>query len=293
MGGNALLRRGEEPTTEAQRRNLESAAAAVAELAREHELVITHGNGPQVGLLARQAARSGEGQPPLDVLSAESVGMIGYLVAQELGSRLEDRPVATLLTLVEVDPDDPAFRQPTKPIGPVLDEAEARHFRDAYGWDMAPEGGGYRRVVPSPEPRRILEGETIRLLVSFGVVVVCGGGGGMPVCITGDGWIRGVEAVVDKDATSALLARELSADVLLLLTDVEAVYAGWGTPEARPMARATPDELRAMDLEAGSMGPKVRAACRFAEEADGWAVIGSLEDAPAMLRGEAGTRVEV
>lgn len=290
LGGNALLKRGEEPTADAQRRNLRRAAGAVAELAPEHALVITHGNGPQVGLLASQAV-SGGFQMPLDVLSAETVGMIGYLIQQELGRHLPDQPVATLLTLVEVDPRDPAFENPTKPIGPILPDAEARELAARYGWSLVAEGDGQRRVVPSPTPLRILEKDTIRLLVSFGVLVVCGGGGGMPVCVSRDGWIRGVEAVVDKDMTASLLARELEADALLLLTDVPHVEVGWGTPGARPVRRTTPDELRSLELDAGSMGPKVEAACRFVEETGRTAAIGEVGQAAEILKGEAGTVV--
>lgn len=291
LGGNALLQRDEEPTAEAQRKNLRRAGGALAELAQDHSLVITHGNGPQVGLLASQAL-SGGFQMPLDVLSAETVGMIGYLIQQELGRRLPDQPVATLLTLVEVSPEDPAFDEPTKPIGPVLPEEEAKALAERYDWTLAKDGTGLRRVVPSPTPLRVLEQDTIRLLVNFGVLVVCGGGGGMPVCITEDGWIRGVEAVVDKDMTASLLARELDADAFLLLTDVPRVEAHWGTPEARPLERTTPGELRSLKFDPGSMGPKVEAACRFVEARGGIAGIGEMTRASAILAGEAGTLVE-
>lgn len=293
LGGNALLRRGEAPSAEAQKRNLERAGEAVAEVARSHDAVVTHGNGPQVGLLSLRSARSGEGPHfPLDVLSAETVGMIGYLLETELANRLPDREVATLLTRVEVDPGDPAFDEPSKPIGAGYDRDEADALAREHGWTFAPDGERWRRVVASPAPLRILELGTIRLLVRHRVLVVCGGGGGLPVVVTGDGRVHGVEAVVDKDRTTALLARELGADLLLLLTDVEAVVEGWGTPEARPIHRATPERLRALELDPGSMGPKVEAACGFVESTGRPAAIGSLEDAAAMLSGEAGTRIE-
>jgi len=292
LGGNALLRRGETPTAEAQRRNLERAGEAIAGVARDHDLVVTHGNGPQVGLLMLQSTSRSEGPRfPLDVVSAESVGMIGYLLETELTNRLPGREVATLLTRVQVDPDDPAFEEPTKPIGPGCDRERADVLAREHGWSFAREGERWRRVVPSPRPLRILELDTIRLLVRHGVLVVCAGGGGLPVIVTGDGRIVGVEAVVDKDRTTALLAQELDADALLLLTDVEGVIEGWGTPEARPIRRASPERLRAMALDPGSMGPKVEAACAFVDATGRPASIGALEDAAALLAGDAGTRV--
>lgn len=292
LGGNALLRRGEPLTHEVQRKNVRLAAAALAPLAREHGLVVTHGNGPQVGLLALQdQAIPGAGGFPLDVLVAETEGMIGYLLAQELGNELPAARVASLLAQVEVDPADPAFRSPSKPIGPLYSRERAGALARAKGWSVAPDGAGYRRVVPSPRPLRVLEIETIRLLVEAGTLVVCAGGGGIPVVAGPFGRVHGVEAVIDKDRSAALLAEELEADALLLLTDVPAVYAGWGTSDARPLARATPAELRALRLPAGSMGPKAEAAALFVERTGGLAAIGALGDAPAVLRGEAGTRV--
>ncbi len=292
LGGNALLRRGEPLTAEAQRRNVARAADALAELAREHDLVVTHGNGPQVGLLALQdTAVPGAGHFPLDVLGAESEGMIGYMIAQELRNRLPDRPVATVLTQVEVDPDDPAFAAPTKPVGPVYSEDRARELKRTRGWDIAPDGDGYRRVVASPTPLRVLEIDTIRLLVSVGTLVVCAGGGGIPVVFDALGRVHGVEAVVDKDSSTALVARELDADALLLLTDVPAVQAGWRTPAARPLRRVTPAELERYDFPEGSMAPKVRAATGFVERTGRPSGIGALEDAARILRGEAGTLI--
>jgi carbamate kinase len=292
LGGNALLRRGEPADADAQRVNVRAAVRALAELAREHELVVTHGNGPQVGLLALQ----GEAYPevrtyPLDVLGAETEGMIGYLLEQELGNELGDARVATLLTQVVVDPADPAFGHPTKPIGPVYDRATAQRLARDRGWTVAPDGHRWRRVVASPEPLAIVELRTIRLLVDAGTTVICAGGGGIPVAPDRAGRMHGVEAVIDKDLATSLLARELGADALLLLTDVPAVVAGWGTEEARPLQEATPAELRALGLEAGSMGPKVEAVCRFAEATGGIGGIGALADAAAILRGDAGTLV--
>jgi len=290
LGGNALLRRGDPLDADVQRRNVQIAAAAVAEVARTHEVVITHGNGPQVGLLALQAAAFKQARPyPLDVLGALSEGMIGYMVAQELTNHLPDREVATLLTQVEVDPEDPAFDNPTKPIGPSYAEAEARRMADKRGWTIAPDNGYFRRVVPSPQPLRIRELEAIRRLVTSGVVVVCAGGGGIPVVCTEDGGCRGIEAVIDKDRSAALLATGLSADALLMLTDVAAVEADYGTPEARAIHHTTPREMRALRFDTGSMGPKVTAGCRFVESTGGMVGIGALQDALAILEGRAGT----
>jgi carbamate kinase len=292
LGGNALLRRGEPLDATVQRRNVRAAASAVAAVAREHEVVITHGNGPQVGLLLLQSEAYRAVAPyPLDILGAESEGMIGYLIEEELRNVLPGREVATVLTVVEVAADDPAFRRPSKPIGPVYTAAEARRLAVERGWRMAPDGRRWRRVVPSPEPRRIIEIAAIRLLVAAGVIVVCAGGGGIPVVVDPAGGLRGVEAVIDKDLSAALLATTLEADALLLLTDVDAVYAEWGTPWARPLRRATAAELRTMSFAPGSMGPKIEAACRFVESGGRFAAIGALADAALLLRGGAGTRV--
>jgi carbamate kinase len=291
LGGNALLRRGQPLEAEIQQRNVRSAAAALAEVAAEHDLVVTHGNGPQVGLLALQALAYREVRPySLDVLGAESEGMIGYFIERELANALPGRPLATLLTQVEVDPADPAFAAPTKPIGPVYGEGEASRLRERLGFAMARDGAGFRRVVPSPEPLRILEIEAIRLLVQAGVIVVCAGGGGIPVKATSQGF-AGVGAVIDKDLSASLLADELGAAALLLLTDVAAVETAWRTPRARKIREASPEGLRAESFEAGTMAPKVEAAARFVERTGGFAAIGALTDAAAILRGEAGTLV--
>jgi len=264
----------------------------LAALAGEHELIVTHGNGPQVGLLALQSEAYREVPAyPLDVLGAESEGMIGYLLEQGLDNELPGRDVCTLLTQVIVDARDRAFSRPTKPVGPVYDDTLAGRLADERGWAVARDGDGWRRVVPSPEPVRIVELGAIRLLVEAGVIVICVGGGGVPVVVNGDGVLRGVEAVVDKDLSGALLAQALDADALLLLTDVHALELGHGTPAARPLRRTTPDELRQLDLAAGSMGPKAEAAARFVEATGGLAAIGALEDAAAMLLEQAGTLV--
>jgi carbamate kinase len=292
LGGNALLQRGEPAEADVQRGHVERAARAIAEIARRHDVVVTHGNGPQVGLLALQAAAYDAVRPyPLDVLGAESEGMIGYLLEQSLTNALPGRRVAAVLTQVVVDRRDPAFERPTKPIGPVYDEAEARRLAAEQGFAVAPDGRHFRRVVPSPEPLAVVEIEVLRLLVEHGVLVVCVGGGGIPVAAADDGALQGVEAVIDKDLSAALLARLLCADFLLMLTDVSSIERDWGTPEALPIRRATPDELRALPFAAGSMGPKVEAACRFVEATRGTAAIGALEDAAAIVRGQAGTLV--
>jgi carbamate kinase len=292
LGGNALLRRGEPLEADIQRTNVRRAARAIADVARVHQTVVTHGNGPQVGLLALQGESFPDVRPyPLDVLGAETEGMIGYLLEQELGNELPGREIVTLLTQVAVDRADPAFRTPSKPVGPVYTEDVARRLASERGWSVAQDGAGFRRVVPSPEPRRILEVRAIRLLVEAGALVICAGGGGIPVAIDDAGAIRGVEAVIDKDLSAALLARTLQADVLLMLTDVPAVLRDWGTPVARPIQDTAPGELRQIVFAPGSMGPKVEAACRFVEATGRTAAIGALEDAAALLRGERGTTV--
>lgn len=292
LGGNALLRRGQPMTAENQRTNIRTAAHAVAEIAREHDLVVSHGNGPQVGLLALQGAACTAAEPyPLDILDAETEGMIGYMIEQELANELPERRIATLLTQIEVERNDPAFRSPSKPIGPLYAKSDAKRLAAERKWAIAADGSGYRRVVPSPRPRRILEIAVIELLVGHGVIVICAGGGGIPVVRRGDGGMIGVEAVIDKDRASALLACELGADALIMLTDVSAVWDQWGRPGARAIRRAAPAVLREMAFDTGSMGPKVEAACSFAEATGGVAGIGTLKAAAAILRGEAGTTV--
>jgi len=288
LGGNALLQRGEPLTLASQRRNVERAVSALAPLASDHQLVITHGNGPQVGLLALRASAD-----PLDVLDAETEGQIGYLIEQELANRLPDRRCVALLTQIEVDAADPAFANPTKPIGPGYSRDDAGRLARERGWRLAPDGPRFRRVVASPRPLRILELSAIELLVSQGVMVICAGGGGIPVIQRADGSHAGVEAVIDKDLASSLLARSLRADALLLLTDVEAVYRDFGTSRADPIRHATPEQLRQFVFAPGSMAPKVEAACEFVEATGGLAAIGRLDQVEAIWRGEAGTRITV
>ena len=291
LGGNALLCRSEPLTAENQRTNVKKAAKALAPIIREHDVVITHGNGPQVGLLALQGASyKPEEAYPLDILDAETEGMIGYMIEQELGNLLPaEQRYATLLTQIEVDANDPAFSSPTKPIGPVYSKAEAQRIAQERGWRIAPDGELYRRVVPSPQPRRILELSIIKLLVSQGVVVICAGGGGIPVVRREDGSLIGVEAVIDKDLASSLLARALKADAFLMLTDVYGVQNEWGTPHARTIRSVSPEVICGLSFATGSMEPKVEAACDFVEQTGGIAGIGSLNDVQAILRGEAGT----
>ncbi|TVP90775.1 MAG: carbamate kinase [Pseudomonadaceae bacterium] len=293
LGGNALLKRGEPLTASNQRANVQIAAKSLAAIVRAgHDLVVTHGNGPQVGLLALQgAAYKPDEAYPLDVLGAETEGMIGYIIEQELENALNhDRPVATLLTQVVVDQHDPAFAKPTKFVGPVYTREEAETRAKAAGWHIAQDGEQWRRVVPSPKPLEIPDMRVIRLLLDKGVVVICAGGGGIPVLRREDGGMVGVEAVIDKDAASALLALELNADALLLLTDVDAIYRDFGTDHAAAIKRLTVPQARGLDLPAGSMGPKLTAAADFAT-AGGLSGIGRLEDALAILDGQAGTCV--
>ncbi len=293
LGGNALLRRGEPMTAEHQRANVRRAAVALAPVAREHELVISHGNGPQVGLLALQAESGLDAAHfPLDVLGAQTEGMIGYMIEQELGNLLPfEVPFATLLTMVEVDPADPAFSKPDKPIGPAYGEEEAHRLAKERGWTVARDGPAWRRVVASPLPKRIFELRPVRWLLEKGTIVICGGGGGIPTVYGEDGKLRGVEAVIDKDRVASLLAQQLEADFFIMATDVPAVLVGWGTRDARAVRRASPAALSRFDFTAGSMGPKVEAARDFAERTGRTAAIGALEDIPCMLRGEAGTLV--
>ena len=293
LGGNALLKRGEPLEAEVQRRNIELAARSIAAIAREHDVVVTHGNGPQVGLLALQSEAYEPVHPyPLDVLGAESEGMIGYLLQQALENELPERDVATVLTEVVVDRDDAAFARPTKPVGPMYSEQDARALAAARGWTVAPDGRGYRRVVPSPEPREIVQAETIRRLVDGGALVICSGGGGIPVVLDPRTGRRvGVEAVIDKDLSAALLALEVKAELLVLLTDVENVERDWGTSDATPIRTATPDELARMTFATGSMAPKIEAARRFVHATGRQAVIGSLAKTQEILAGTSGTRI--
>jgi len=295
LGGNALLRRSDPMTTEVQRKNIKVAAQAIAPLAAEHSIVVVHGNGPQVGLLSLQAESYSGAEPyPLDVLDAGTQGMIGYLVQQELRSLLPpERQVATLLTMIEVDPEDPAFASPTKFVGPVYDKEAADTLAAEKGWAFRQDGTAWRRVVPSPEPERIVEIQPIRWLLERGAVVICAGGGGIPTVSPAAGApaLFGVEAVIDKDLASELLAEDVGADLLLMATDVDGVYLDWGTPQSRRLGRVTPQELAGYEFAAGSMGPKVNAAVRFNRKTGRRAAIGALDDITGIVAGIAGTNV--
>jgi len=294
LGGNALLRRGEPMTTEAQRKNVRIAAQAIAPLAAGHSIVVVHGNGPQVGLLSLQAeSYAGAAPYPLDVLDAGTQGMIGYLIQQELRSLLPpESQVATLLTMIAVDPGDPAFASPVKFVGPVYDKDAADELAAKKGWAFRQDGSAWRRVVPSPEPKQIIEIQPISWLLERGAVVICAGGGGIPTVLSSAGpEVVGVEAVIDKDLASELLAEDLSVDLFLMATDVDGVYLGWGTPEQRRLGDVTPEELAGYEFAAGSMGPKVEAAARFVAKTGRRAAIGSLADIGGIVAGTAGTNV--
>jgi carbamate kinase len=292
LGGNALLPRGRAPESAVQVRAVNDAAGYLASAASGHRLVVTHGNGPQVGLLALMNDAYGEVEPyPLDVLDAESEGQIGYLIEMAIDNATDDLDTVALVTRVVVDGGDPAFDRPSKFIGPVYDEPTARRTAGEHGWAVAPDGDGWRRVVASPEPQRIVQLPAIRRLVDAGFVVVCAGGGGIPVVEDGTGH-RGVEAVIDKDLCSARLAADLGADVLVLATDVDAVYLDWGQDGEQALGQTTPEELRCHDFPEGSMGPKVEASCRMVEQTGGRAAIGALEDLDGLLDGTAGTQIE-
>jgi carbamate kinase len=294
LGGNALLRRGQALSAQNLLENVQSVAAQLVRVALHHELVVTHGNGPQIGLLALQNSAYAAVAPyPLDVLGAQTEGMIGYLLEQELANHLPPgRSVVTLLTRVEVDPGDPAFRHPTKPIGPVYTREEADKIAQAMQWNTAPDGTGFRRVVASPFPLRVLGVDPVRWLLQHEAVVIAAGGGGIPVVRANGGRsLQGVDAVIDKDLTSALLAQELGADYLVIATDVDAVYLGWGTPSQRALGKVSPQDLLANAFPAGSMGPKVQAATGFVSKTGKKALIGSLAQIEEMLAGRAGTEI--
>jgi len=292
LGGNALLPRGAPATSANQILAAKGAAAVLGPISEKNRLVVTHGNGPQVGLLSLKEDAFGAEDPyPLDVLDAETEGQIGYVIELALDNEIDHQDTVAVLTRVLVDGSDPAFQDPTKFIGPIYEEARARELADHHGWKIKPDGDHWRRVVASPEPKEIIQLEAIRRLVEGGFLVVCVGGGGVPVVESGKGH-EGVEAVIDKDLASALLAEGLQADVLVLATDVDAVYEAWGTPAQRALRTTTPGELRKLDFAAGSMGPKVEAVCRFVERTGGRAAIGSLGELSELTAGSAGTQVE-
>ena len=292
LGGNALLRRGEDMTAENQRKNIQIAVKSLAPIVENNELVISHGNGPQVGLLSLQSAAYKEvDEYPLDVLGAQTEGMIGYMIEQELGNLLPiEIPIASILTMVEVDPEDPAFSNPTKPIGPIYTKEEAEELQKFRGWEIKMDGKDWRRVVASPEPHRIFELRPIHWLLEKGTVVICAGGGGIPTIYNKDGKLEGVEVVIDKDRASSLLAFELEADVLIMATDTEGVFQDWGTKNQKIISKTTPEQIKKYDFDKGSMGPKVEAACSFVERSGQRAVIGSLKDIKEMVDGIAGTQ---
>ena len=293
LGGNALLRRGQELSAENQRDNIRRAAEQLAAIHKNHELVIAHGNGPQVGLAAlMDAAYTDVGPYPLDVLGAKTVGMIGYIIEQELGNIIpfEDH-IVTVLTQILVDQADPAFQNPSKPVGPVYSKEEAEKLQTEEAWTMAPDGEYFRKVVPSPLPKRIIEISAIRTLVDNGYVVICAGGGGIPVAYDENRKLFGVEAVIDKDLASGLLAKDLDADMFVMLTDVANVFVDFGTENQRSIRAAHPDALEALDFAAGSMGPKVLGACQFVRETGHRSAIGRLSELTAIMTGEAGTLI--
>lgn len=292
LGGNALLRRGDAPSFDNQLANIKIAARAIAEIADKYQVAIVHGNGPQVGLLALQNLAYDKVSPyPLDVLGAESEGMIGYMLAQELQNLLPDTEVSSLLTRIEVDSNDPSMLDPTKFVGPVYNEEEAGILAEANNWIMKRDGEYVRRVVPSPKPINIIDKKSIDTLLNAGQIVICCGGGGIPVCKSEFGY-KGVEGVIDKDLAATLLAKQLNADKLLILTDADAVYLDWGTEQQRALRSATPEQLSQYDFPAGSMGPKVEAAADFAMSG-GRAYIGALEEGVDVLDEKAGTCVAV
>ncbi|SNT69882.1 carbamate kinase [Psychrobacter sp. LV10R520-6] len=293
LGGNALLKRGEPLSAENQRQNIKIAVEQIMKVTDDNELVIAHGNGPQVGLLALQGAAYTEIDTyPLDVLGAETEGMIGYIIKQELGNVLpRNMSIATLLTQVEVDSKDPAFNNPTKPIGPVYSKEESEKLSKQKGWIIKEDGKYFRRVVASPKPKKIFELKPIQWLLEKGVIVICAGGGGIPTAFNEDGNLQGVEAVIDKDSCASLLARSLECELLVIATDVEYVYTDFGTDKQRAILHAHPDALSELDLPVGSMGPKVAAACEFARATGHIAIIGSLANIGKTLEGAGGTRV--
>ncbi|GAA4041881.1 carbamate kinase [Nonomuraea soli] len=293
LGGNALLQRGDTPDADIQIANVQTAVKTLAQVAEKHELIITHGNGPQVGVLALESA----GDPnltrpyPFDTLGAETQGMIGYWMLQALQNALPGRQVLSIITQTLVSAVDPAFENPTKFVGQVYDQAEAQKLAKENGWTVKPDGQYWRRVVPSPKPQRVVETRLIRKLVRDGVTVVCAGGGGVPVIRDENGRLSGVEAVIDKDLTGSMLAEALECDAFLILTDVPRIMRDFGTAQQSEISHTTPHELRSIDFPAGSMGPKVEAICRFVETTGDMAAVGKLDEAMDILDGTAGTIV--
>ncbi len=291
LGGNALLRRGEPLEAAVQRHNIEIAVNTISKIAQEYNVVLVHGNGPQVGLLALQGLEYKKVSPyPLDVLGSETQGMIGYMLMQEFKNQMPDTNVTCMLTQMTVDPNDPAFTNPTKPIGPIYNEAEAREMAEKHQWTIKPDGQHFRRVVPSPQPTGIIENDAITKLIDESHLVICTGGGGIPVKRM-NGKLVGVEAVIDKDMSAAFLAKQINAEALLILTDADAVYLDWGRPTQHALRCTNPSELSKHEFEAGSMGPKIQASCEFIKHGGKLVGIGSLEDGVRILQGLAGTNI--
>ncbi|WP_373795817.1 carbamate kinase [Neisseria dentiae] len=295
LGGNALLKRGEPLTSANQRANVRTACEQIAKIYPGNQLIITHGNGPQVGLMALQSnAYKDVPMYPLDVLGAESVGMIGYMIQQELVNFVpKEASLTTVLTQTEVDPKDPAFQKPSKPVGPVYSKEEADAVAAEKGWTMAQDNDKYRRVVPSPLPTRIFGLKPLKTLIEHNYILICAGGGGIPTYYDESGRLCGAEAVIDKDLATALLAASVEADMLVIATDIDGVYLDWGTEKQHLVQAANPDEIEKIDFAAGSMGPKVQAAVNFARSTGKTAVIGALRDIERIAAGEAGTRISM
>ncbi|WP_240206259.1 carbamate kinase [Vibrio sp. CyArs1] len=291
LGGNALLKRGEPLEAEVQRHNIEIAVKTISEIVLQYNVVLVHGNGPQVGLLALQGLEYKKVSPyPLDVLGSETQGMIGYMLMQEFKNQMPSKNITCMLTQMTVDPADPAFKDPTKFIGPVYDKQEACELAEKYNWTVKPDGDYFRRVVPSPLPTGIVEHEAITSLIDEGHLVICTGGGGIPVTHK-DGKLVGVEAVIDKDMSAAFLAKQLHADRLLILTDADAVYLDWGKPTQHALRATTPSELSRYQFDEGSMGPKIDASCEFINQGGQMVGIGALQDGLRILEGTAGTTI--
>lgn len=291
LGGNALLQRGAVLSAENQYKSIALIANTLGELAKKYRIAIVHGNGPQVGLLALQNLAYQDVPPyPLDILVAETQGMIGYMLAQQLAAHHPEQQVSALMTRILVDAQDPAFQEPSKFIGPVYAPEQQKALSEKYGWMLKQDGDYIRRVVASPEPKKIIDIDAVHTLMAKGHMVICNGGGGIPMVATTQG-LQGTEAVIDKDLAAALLAEELNADHLVILTDADAVYSGWGTPDQRAIRSATPTELEPMAIQDGSMGPKIIAVSRFVQRSGKEAHIGGLKDIQAVLDGTAGTRI--
>lgn len=293
LGGNALLKRGEPMHYEVQQANVRMACQQIAKVLPGNELIITHGNGPQVGLIAlQQNTYPDVPMYPLDAIGAESVGMIGYMIARELTNVVpRSITVTNVLTQTEIDPNDPAFKHPTKPIGPIYTKEEAERLRQTNGWTMASDNDKFRRVVASPDPQRILGLSALKTLIENGHLVVCCGGGGVPVYFDKEGQLIGAEAVIDKDLASSLLAISVNADLFVIATDVEGVYTDWRKPSQSLIRQIDATSLRKLTFAQGSMAPKIEAACRFVGKTGKTAIIGALDQIEKVIDGKSGTLV--